>query len=114
MIKFLIDLKLDNWNDTIKHCRYSKYYANEQKKREMNKIAYYIQDIPKITKYPVKIVFKWHIKRTNSDLDNKSCKAILDCMQRENKLENDDIKHITQITHIAIKDEKEFVEVEIL
>ena len=113
-MKFVIDMKLENWNDIIKDCRYSKFYANKQKQREMNKMVYYITDIPKITKYPVKIVFKWHMKRTNADLDNKSCKSILDCMQKLGKLENDDIKHITEITHIAIKDDKEFVEVEIM
>lgn len=113
-MKFIIDMKLENWNDIIKDCRYSKFYANEQKKREMNKMTYYITDIPKIAKYPVKIVFKWHMKRTNADLDNKSCKSILDCLQKLGKLENDDIKHITEITHIAIKDDKEFVEMEII
>jgi hypothetical protein len=35
-------------------------------------------------------------------------------MQKLGKLENDDIKHITEITHIGIKDDKEFVEVEIM
>lgn len=113
-MKFLIDMKLDNWNDTIKYCRYNKFSANTRKQEEMSAIEYFIKNLPKISKYPIKIVFKWHIKRSNSDLDNKSCKAILDCMQKIGILENDDIKHITEITHIAIKDKKEFVEVEII
>ena len=30
-----IDLKLFNWNDTVNHCRYNKYSANNIKKKEM-------------------------------------------------------------------------------
>ena len=113
-MKIQIPLKLSNWNGIIKQCRYNKYSANSHKQAEMEQISSYIENMPKITKYPIKIVFKWHIKRTNSDLDNKSCKSILDCMQKVGILENDDIKHITEITHIAIHDKEEYVEMEIL
>ena len=77
----------------------------------MRDISYYLDQIPKITEYPVKIVFKWHIKNSNADLDGKSCKSILDCLQNLCKLENDNIKHITEITYIAIKDTEEYVEI---
>ena len=33
-MKFKINYKLDNWNDTIKHCRGNKYGANTNKKKE--------------------------------------------------------------------------------
>jgi len=107
-------MKLSNWNDIIKQCRGNKYGANTHKKAEMRAISYYLNKIPKIEKYPVKMVFKWHIKRSNSDLDNKSVKSILDCLQNIGKLENDDIKHINEITHIAIKDKEDYVELEII
>ena len=111
-MKFQIMMKLDNWNDIIKYCRSNKYYANTHKKREMSDISYFLDKIPRIEKYPVEMVFKWHIKRV-CDLDNKSVKSILDEMQIKGILENDDIKHITKITHIAIKDTEDYVEVEI-
>ena len=44
-MKIVINLKLDNWNDIIKHCRYNKYSANNIKQNEMKTIAYYLRDI---------------------------------------------------------------------
>lgn len=113
-MKVTIPLKLANWNDIISQCRTNKYYANTHKKAEMKDISWFVRNIPPITKYPIKMVFTWHIKNSRSDLDNKSVKAILDCMQNLGILENDNIKHITAITHKAVKDSEEFVEMEIL
>lgn len=113
-MKVTIPLKLFNWNDIIGQCRANKYYANTHKQREMKDISWFIRNIPPITKYPIKMVFTWHIKNSRSDLDNKSVKSILDCMQNLGILENDNIKHITEITHKAVKDNEEFVEMEIL
>ena len=113
-MKVTIPLKLFNWNDIIGQCRANKYYANTHKQREMKDISWFIRNIPPITKYPIKMLFTWHIKNSRSDLDNKSVKSILDCMQNLGILENDNIKHITEITHKAVKDTEEFVEMEIL
>ena len=113
-MKVTIPLKLFNWNDIISQCRANKYYANTHKQKEMKDISWFIRNIPPITKYPIKMIFTWHIKNSRSDLDNKSVKSILDCMQNLGILENDNIKHITEITHKAIKDSEEFVEMEIL
>lgn len=112
-MKIKIDLKLSNWNDTIKYSRNNKYYANQVKQQEMQDISWFIKKMKPIEEYPIKITFYWHIKNVCSDLDNKSCKAILDCMQKLNILENDNIKYIRQITNIAIKDNKDYVEMEI-
>lgn len=79
----------------------------------MNAISYYLYKLPKIDKYPVKMTFKWHIKSVISDLDNKSVKSILDCLQNIGKLENDNIKYINEISHIAVKDNTDYVEMEI-
>ena len=87
-MKIVIPMKLDNWNDTIKKCRGNKYGANSRKKAEMRAISYYLNKMPKIDKYPIKMTFKWHIKSVISDLDNKSIKSILDCMQNIGILEN--------------------------
>lgn len=111
-MKFIIPKKMDNWNDIIGHNRANRFYANKKKQEEMEEISQYI-NIQPINKYPVKIVFKWHIKSKVSDLDNKSAKVILDEMQRLNIIENDNIKYINEITYIAIPDKKDYVEVEI-
>jgi len=110
----LIDLKLENWNDIIRDCRSNRFKANKLKKEEMQNIGYFIRRMPKIEKYPVKINCIWHIKNTNSDLDNKSIKSVLDCMQLLGILENDNIKHINEINYKAVRDEKEYLEIEVV
>ena len=111
--KCRIILKLSNWNDIIGQCRTNKYGANSHKQKEMKDISWFIKDLPPIDKYPIEITFKWHIKNSRSDLDNKSCKSILDCMQNLGILENDNVKHITAIHHYAVIDKEEYVEIEI-
>ena len=112
-MKIKIDLKLDNWNDTVNHCRNNKYSANNIKKKEMEAIQYYLIGIKPIKKYPIKINCEWHIKNINSDLDNKSIKSVLDQMQQMNILENDNIKHISEINYKAIKDTSDYLILEI-
>lgn len=112
-MKVIIPMKIYNWNDIIKQCRGNKYGANTHKKAEMRAISYYLDKIPKIDKYPVKMVFKWHL-RGNADLDNCSEKNVLDCLQHIGKLENDNVKHINEIHHIGIIDNKDYVELEII
>ena len=113
-MKVKIPLKLNNWNDIIRECRTNKYYANSHKKQEMNDISWFIRKMPPIKKYPVEIAFVWHVKDARSDLDNKSVKSILDCMQNIGILENDNIKHIKSIHHYAVVDKEEYVEMEIM
>ena len=113
-MKIIIDYKLDNWNDTISHCRGNKYGANTQKKKEMNIIKYFLIGIPKIKHYPIKLNCTWHVSNLGSDLDNKSLKSVLDEMQLMGILENDNIKHIPKINHKAVKDKKDFLEIDII
>lgn len=113
-MKIVIDTKLQTWNEIINQNRRNKYMANKIKQDEMSIIAYYLLGVPKIEKYPIKIICKWHVKNTNSDLDNKSIKAVLDIMQKMEILENDNIKHITGIEYKAIKDDKDYLEMEII
>ena len=109
-----IPIQLSSWNDIIAQCRANKYHANSHKKQEMKDISWFVRKIPPITNYPVEIVFKWHIRNPRCDLDNKSCKSILDCMQNLGILENDNVKHITAIHNYAILDKDEYVEMEII
>lgn len=113
MQKIIIKTQLDNWNKTINKNRINRTYANESKKTEMASIEKEIDKLHKITKYPIKLVFKWHIKSVVSDLDNKSVKSILDQLQKSEIIENDNIKYIDEIRYIAIKDKENFVEMEI-
>lgn len=113
-MKILIDYKLENWNETINHCRYNRFSANQIKKQEMQIIGAHIKNVKPITKYPIKLMCTWHVKNLNSDLDNKSLKNVLDEMQILGILKNDNIKHINEINHKAIKDEKDFLEIDII
>lgn len=111
--KIVIDYKLDNWNDTINHCRNNKYSANSRKKKEMDVIRYHLLGIKKIPKYPIKLKCSWHVVNMNSDLDNKSLKSVLDQMQLSGILENDNCKHITEINHKVFKDNRDYLVLEI-
>ena len=86
----------------------------KRKKVEMSYIRYFLIGIPKITKYPIKIICTWHVKNIGSDLDNKSIKAVLDEMQELGILENDNIAHINCIEYKAVKDSKDYLEMEII
>lgn len=112
-MKTIIDLKLENWNEIIKHCRGNKYNANTRKQKEMQAIGYFIKGMKKIEKYPIKISCTWHISNGNSDLDNCSIKSTLDCMQKLGILENDNIGHINEINYKAVKDKKDYLEIEV-
>ena len=108
-----IPLKLPSCNQYIYACRSNKYFSNGKKKKEMENISYKLKTIPKITKYPIKINCEWHIKNSNSDLDNKSIKSTLDCLQRLEILENDNCNHINEISYKYIKDDRDYLVLEI-
>lgn len=111
--KIVIDYKLDNWNETIKKCRTNYNYANKQKQKEMDIVRYHLLGIKPIKKYPIRLKCTWHVVNMNSDLDNKSLKSVLDQMQLSGILENDNCKHITEINHKVIKDNKDYLVLEI-
>lgn len=113
MPKIIIDYKLDSWNETINVNRMNRYAAASKKKKEMSIVSNFLKDMPKINKYPIKLNCTWHVKNLNSDLDNKSLKAVLDCMQEVGLLENDNIKHINYISHTAVKDTRDYLEMEV-
>jgi Holliday junction resolvase RusA-like endonuclease len=112
-MKIIIDLKLENWNQIIGYSRNNKYGANYHKRNEMKKLSKFLESMPKIKKYPIKLTCYWHIKNKISDLDNKSLKSTLDCMQQLGKLENDNCKHIQEIHYKYVDDKKDYLEIEI-
>ena len=113
-MKIIIDLKLSNWNDIINAGRRNKYVGNQLKQKEMKKTSSFLIEKPKIKKYKIKLICTWHIKNINQDLDNKSLKMVLDQLQVQGILENDNLKHINEITHKYIKDTKDYLELEII
>ena len=112
-MKITIDYKLDNWNDTIEHCRGNKFGANHTKQKEMSIINKFLIGVPKITKYPIKLNCTWYVKNIGSDLDNKSLKSVLDAMQKKGILENDNINHIPIINHKAVKADRDYLEIDL-
>lgn len=111
-MRFKIDMKLKNLNETISDGRGNRFKANANKQKEMLRIMEYLPE-ERITEFPIKIHFKWHMKNINADLDNRIEKNILDAMVKVGILPNDNIKHINYISHEAIKAKSDWVEVEI-
>ena len=112
--KAIIDYKLDNLNDIIKHSRANYKYANKRKQKEMEVIRYFISKLKSIQSYPIKINCTWHIKTITSDLDNKVLKSVLDEMQKLGIIENDNISHINEINNKGVKDNKDYLEIELI
>lgn len=112
--KIKIDYKLNNLNDIIDNCRRNKYGANYSKKKEMEVCRVFLRNVPKIEKYPIIINCEWHVKNLGSDLDNKLLKSVLDAMQEMGILESDNIRHINEINHRAIKDKEDYLIMEII
>ena len=110
----MIDLKLDNLNDIVKHSRRNKYLANQKKQKEMELIGYYINKLKPVKHYPITLNCEWHIKTATADLDNKVLKSVLDQMQKAGIIANDNIKHINEINNKAVKDSKDYLILEII
>ena len=112
-MRIIIDYKLDNWNNVISHNRANKYVGASYKKKEMGIVKLFLSNVPKIEKYPIRLNCIWHTTNLGSDLDNKCLKAVLDAMQEVGILKNDNIKHIPEINHKAVKDLKDFLVIEV-
>ena len=113
-MKIKIDYKLDNLNEIINKSRRNIYLANNSKRKEMEACKIFLKDMKKIEHYPIKINCEWHVKNLGSDLDNKLLKSVLDSMQEMGILENDNIKHINEINHKAVKDKEDFLIMEVI
>ena len=113
-IKLIFDYKFSNWNEIINANRMNRFVGASLKKKEMEIAQKFLIDKPRVLHYPIKINCIWHIKNINSDLDNKCIKPILDVMQEMGILENDNIKHIREINHKAVKSDRDYLEMEII
>lgn len=112
-MKIIIDYKFKNINQYINECRTNYYVANKTKQQETMISALRFIKIPKITKFPIELIFKWHIKSKVADLDGRLPKNIIDGLVKAKRIPDDNVKYIQKITHEYIGDTKDYVEVEI-
>lgn len=111
--KITINHKFKSLNEYINECRTNYHIANKTKQQETMLSALMFTKIPKITKFPIELTFKWHMKSKTADIDNRIAKSIIDGFVRSKKIPDDNIKYITRIVHEYIGDTKDYVEVEI-
>ena len=111
MIKFELEYNFENLNEMIRLSRGNRYGANNQKKQEMYYVKLATMGIPKVTEYPVKMTFIWHVPNKNRDLDNLVAKNILDGLVHARILKNDNLNCINEITYKAVIDNEQKVEI---
>ena len=111
-MKVVLDYKFTNLNTYINACRTNKFQANKIKQQETEYARLMFRNVP-VYNEPIELTFIWHIKNTCSDLDGKLPKNIIDGLVKAKKIADDNVKYIQKITHVYIKDAKDFVEVEI-
>ena len=103
MIRCTIPLKLPSLNEFIAACKIQKgkwNKGNTMKQEVQEAMAWYLMRLPKFTK-PIKIKFIWvSAHGDRRDLDNIcfAKKFILDALQKCNKLDNDNRKHVVGFT----------------
>ena len=112
-MKVIIDYKFESINNYINKCRTNVYSANKIKQRETMVSAIAFTKIPKITQFPIKLVFKWHMRCKIADLDGRMCKNIIDGLVKSKRIQDDNVKYIQKIEYEYIGDNKDYVEVEI-
>lgn len=112
-MKITINHKFKSINNYINECRTNYYVANKTKQQETMLSAITFTKIPKITKFPIEITFKWHMKSKTVDLDGRLPKNIIDGLVKSKRIPDDNVKYIQRIIHEYIGDTKDYVEVEI-
>ena len=112
-MKIIINHKFESINNYINQCRTNYHVANKTKQQETMLSALAFTKIPPIKKYPIELIFYWHMKNKTSDLDGRLPKNIIDGLVRSKRIPDDNVKYIQRITHIYIEDTKDYVEVEI-
>ena len=100
MVKITIDYKFKNINTYINECRTNYHIANKTKQTETRISAMHFSKIPKIDKFPIELIFTWHMKSKIADLDGKLPKNIIDGLVFAKKIPDDNVKYISKITHI--------------
>jgi hypothetical protein len=112
-MKITINYKFESMNSYIGICRANYHYANKIKQKETQLSALAFSKIPPITKYPIKLVFNWHMKSKIADLDGRLAKNIIDGLVRSKRIPDDNVKYIQEITHQYVEDKEDYVEIEL-
>ena len=112
-MKVIIDYKFESLNNYINQCRTNYYVANKTKQKETMLSALAFTKIPKIDRYPIELIFKWHMKSKTADIDGRFPKNIIDGLVKAKRIPDDNVKYIQKITHEYISDTKDYVEIEI-
>ena len=111
MIKFELEYNFENLNEMIRLSRGNRYGANNQKKQEMMYVRLATMKVPRVTEYPVKMTFIWHVPNKNRDIDNMVGKNIIDGLVHAKILKNDNLNYINEITYKAVIDNEQKVEI---
>jgi hypothetical protein len=112
-MKIIINHKFESINNYINKCRTNYYLANKVKQQETMMSALMFTKIPKIEKFPIELIFKWHIKSKIADLDGRLPKNIIDGLVKAKRIPDDNVKYIQKIVHEYVGDTKDYVEIEI-
>lgn len=111
-MKIVINYKFESLNSYINKCRTNYFIANKIKQQETNLSALAFSRLPKIEKYPIRLIFRWHIKSKIADLDGRLAKNIIDGLVKAKKIPDDNVKYIQEIVHKYVPDKKDYVEIE--
>lgn len=112
-MKITIKYKFDSINNYINECRTNYHVANKTKQQETMLSALAFSKIPPIKKFPIELIFYWHIKSKTADLDGRLPKNIIDGLVRSKRIPDDNVKYIQRIIHEYVEDKEDYVEVEI-
>lgn len=112
-MKIVINNKFRSLNQYINECRTNYHIANKTKQQETMLSALAFTRIPKIEKFPIELIFYWHMKSKIADLDGRIPKNIIDGLVKAKKIPDDNVKYIQKITHEYVGDIQDYVEVEI-
>lgn len=112
-MKVILDYKYESLNEYVNKCRTNFYVANKVKQKETTISAIIFSKIPKIEKFPIELIFKWHMKSKIADLDGRFPKNIIDGLVKSKRIPDDNVKYIQRITHEYVGDTKDYVELEI-
>ena len=112
-MKIIINHKFESINNYVNECRTNYHVANKTKQQETMLSALAFSKIPPIKNYPIELIFYWHIKNKQSDLDGRLPKNIIDGLVRSKRIPDDNVKYIQKITHKYIEDTRDYVEIDI-
>lgn len=100
--KIVLDGEFTDLNTYIETERKNKYAAANLKDYETERVAWLVNNMPPVEKYPVDLTLFWYCKNRRKDPDNIAfaIKFLLDGLQSGGVLKNDGWKQINSICHI--------------